>query len=58
MFAIPPRSPDINLIENIFHLVHKQLGQDALRNKIEKESFEGIFMSNKNYPEKLSSSYN
>jgi transposase len=39
MFAIPPRSPDINPIENIFHLVRKQLQDDALRNKITKESF-------------------
>ena len=36
MFAIPPCSPDINPIEIIFYLVCKQLGQDALRNKIER----------------------
>ena len=42
MFAILPCSPDINLIKNIFHLVRKQLGQDALRNKLEKESFKGF----------------
>jgi hypothetical protein len=39
IFAIPPRSPDINPIENIFHLVRKQLQEDALRKKITKESF-------------------
>ena len=39
IFAIPPRSPDINPIENIFHLVRKQLQKDALRKKITKESF-------------------
>ena len=54
MFAIPLRSPDINLIENILHLVRKQLGQDALRKKIEKDSFEGfscgIKTTLKNFP--------
>ena len=54
MFAIPPRSPDINPIENIFHLVRKQLQDDALRNKITKESFaafsERIKYTMKNVP--------
>ena len=36
MFAIPPRSPNINPIENIFHLVRKQLRDDALTHKITK----------------------
>ena len=29
-FAIPPRSPDLNPIENLFHLVSKQLREDAI----------------------------
>ena len=39
MFAIPPRSPDVNPIENIFHLVRKKLQDDALKGKITKETF-------------------
>ena len=39
-FKIPPRSPDINPIENIFHLVKKKLQKDALDNRITKENFE------------------
>ena len=38
-FKIPPRSPDLNPIENIFHLVSKQLRNDAKKCKIQKESF-------------------
>ena len=54
MFAIPPWSPDISPIENIFHLVHKQLQDDALRNKITKDYFaafsEQIKYTMKNVP--------
>ena len=39
-FPIPPRSPDINPIENLFHLVDVQLQQDALLLNITKESEE------------------
>lgn len=39
IFAIPPRSPDINPIKNMLHLVRKRLEDDALRNKITKENF-------------------
>lgn len=39
-FAIPPRSPDLNPIENLFHLVSKQLGQDAIDKQITSEKFE------------------
>ena len=39
MFAIPPHSPDVNLIENIFHLVRKKFQDDALKRKITKETF-------------------
>ena len=38
-FKIPARSPDINCIENIFHEVRKDIEKDAIRKKIEKESF-------------------
>lgn len=39
MFAIPARSPDLNPIENIFHLIRKQLKADALAMKIEHETY-------------------
>ena len=41
-FPIPPRSPDLNQIENMFTLVGDNLRADALRFQISKESFEGF----------------
>ena len=38
-FSIPAHSPDLNPIENIFHIVKKRLHQDALEMKIEREDF-------------------
>ena len=38
--TIPPRSPDLNPIENLFHLVAKQLSEDATKRKIEHETYE------------------
>ena len=38
-FSIPPRSPDINPIENIFHLIKSKLNSDAIEKNIEQESF-------------------
>ena len=40
MFSIPPRSPDLNPIENLFHLVSKQLEKDALEMEIKYENFD------------------
>ena len=40
MFSIPPRSPDLNPIENTFHLIGKKLKKDALDMKLERESYE------------------
>ena len=37
---IPPRSPDLNPIENIFHLVKRYLENEAISKRITKESFE------------------
>ena len=34
VFSIPPCSPDLNPIENLFHLVSKQLEKDALEMEI------------------------
>ena len=39
LFKIPPRSPDLNPIENIFHLIGKQLKKDALKNNLQRESY-------------------
>ena len=39
-FSIPARSPDLNPIENIFHIVKKKLHEDVLEMKIEREDFE------------------
>ena len=39
MFSVSPRSPDINPIENFFHLVKKQLNRDALEQNITQESY-------------------
>lgn len=39
LLSIPPRSPDLNPIENIFHLVSDQLRTDAIRNNLTSESF-------------------
>ena len=41
-FNIPPRSPDINPIENIFHQVKRKLNSDALEKHIEHENFENF----------------
>ena len=37
-FAIPARSPDLNPIENIFHIAKSHLGQDAIKRRITQES--------------------
>lgn len=39
LFKIPARSPDINPIENIFHLVNKELRNNALEQNITKETY-------------------
>ena len=43
-FSIPPRSPDFNPIENVFNLVSKQLGEDAIEKNITHESYEEYVM--------------
>ena len=40
LLPIPPRSPDLNPIENIFNIVRTQLADDAIKNNIENETFE------------------
>ena len=38
--GIPARSPDLNPIENVFHLVKRKLQDDAIEQQITKESFD------------------
>lgn len=38
LLSIPPRSPDINPIENIFHMVSKTLNKDAIGKRIQREN--------------------
>ena len=40
MFPIPPRSPDLNPIENTFHLIGKKLKKDSQDLKLDKETYE------------------
>ena len=40
MFTIPACLPDLNAIENMFHLIRKKLHEDALLHEINKENFE------------------
>ena len=42
LLSIPPRSPDINLIENLFGIAKRMLGQDAIDNNITVESIEAF----------------
>ena len=39
VFRIPPRSPDLNPIENFFHLVRRKLRQEALAKNIRRENY-------------------
>ena len=39
MMEIPPRSPDLNPIENIFHNVKRTLRKEAIRQKITYEQY-------------------
>ena len=38
--TLPPASPDLNPIENTFHLIGKKLRKDALELNLEKETYE------------------
>ena len=39
IFGIPPRSPDFNPVENVFHLVRKKLDEDAPEHEIKQETY-------------------
>lgn len=39
-FAIPPRSPDLNPIENLFHITKRTLTKEALEKRITYETYE------------------
>ena len=40
LFAIPPRSPDLNSIENLFHIVKKPLDNQAIDDGIQQDTWE------------------
>ena len=40
LLEIPPRSPDIDCIENVFHLVKRYLEEEAIAENITNETFE------------------
>jgi len=40
IFSIPPRSPDMNPIENMFNQVRKQLASDAIEQHIRRETYQ------------------
>ena len=44
VFTIPARSPDINCIENYFHLVKKELQAQAIAQNITRETFDQFSM--------------
>ena len=39
LFKIPARSPELNLIENVFHLIGKKLKEDAVSRNLTKKTF-------------------
>lgn len=42
LLPIPPRSPDLNPIENLFHIVRIKLQNDALTHNITKETYDSF----------------
>lgn len=48
LLSIPPRSPDLNPIENIFSIVKRNLSDQAVKEKITCESFEQFTKGVKN----------
>lgn len=40
LLKIPPRSPDLNPIENVFHIVSRKLQKDAIDQSITRESYQ------------------
>ena len=40
IFAIPPRSPDLNHVENFFKLINMELKKETIFRHIQNESFE------------------
>ena len=57
VFPIPPRSPDINPIENIFNYVKEELHKQALEEQIMQEDFDTFSRRVKNTLENMSPTY-
>lgn len=54
---IPPRSPDFNPIENLFHVVKRKLRQDAINKSITKETFDEFVIRVKSTLFQISTDY-
>ena len=42
LLKIPPQSPDLNPIENVFHIVSRKLQKDAIGQSITRESYQAF----------------
>ena len=54
---IPPRSPDLNPIENLFHVVKRKLRQDAINKAITEETFDEFVIRVKSTLLRVSTDY-
>ena len=50
LLSIPPRSPDINPIENLFHLVRKELDRQAIAENKVYETYNEFANTFKSFP--------
>ena len=57
LFPIPARSPDVNVIENFFHILSTALQEEALKEVITKETYEEFSKRVKNAIMNISTSY-
>ena len=56
-FPIPARSPDLNPIENMFHIVRKRLKEDAINLRIENENYRDFSLRVKKTIESIDTQY-
>ena len=54
---IPATSPDLNPIENIFHIVRKRLKEDAINLRIENENYQDFLLRVKKTIESIDTRY-
>ena len=56
-FPIPARSPDLNPIDNVFHIVLKRLKEDAINLMIENENYRDFSLRVKKTIESIDTRY-